>query len=91
MAELDEVEGRSCLGDEFDQSEPHSGWLGAGSPNSGTAGLPRRSGMDRVGRQKTSLPNQCDTQERCLRAISGQLDEQTLTVFMPVSASARVL
>ena len=62
MAELGEVEGRSCLGDEFDQSEPHSGWLGAGSPNSGPVALPSNVGTARMGRPKASLPNQCDGQ-----------------------------
>jgi len=46
MAELGEVEGRSCLGDEFDQSEPHSGWLGGRQPKlrTGCAAVQRGNG-----------------------------------------------
>jgi hypothetical protein len=86
MAEL--VEGRSCLG----RSVRSALRLARGPERklrTGCAAVQRGNGPH--GRPKASLPNQCDGQSGCLRAISGQLDEQTLTVFMPVSASARVL
>jgi hypothetical protein len=53
---------------------------------------PRHEGDPHWG-PKASLRKQraVGAKSGCLRAISGQLDEQTLTVFIPVSASARVL
>lgn len=90
MAELAEAEGRSCLGDELDQSEPHSGWLGGRQPKlwTGCAAVQRGNGPHGR-RRRRFLTN---AMARAVpSAISRQLDEQTLTVFMPVSASARVL